>query len=134
MDEKTRGHLTLASQNQHFADRLRFLDPAGISGNNDHAVQYLWSAVISFYSAVHYVNAYLWERGRFAPRNHTEREQYLYADRRLSRTALSYDALRDRGFQARYDPRSRIAADDAQQAMDELHTIAVLVRRELGTN
>jgi hypothetical protein len=134
MDEKTQEHMALAQRNQRFADTLRFLDPATAAQNQEHAVQFLWSVVVSFYGAVHFVNAYMWEHGGFAPRNHSEREQYLYANRKLAPIVMSYEKLQDRGFQARYDPRARISADDAQQALDELHLIAELVNRELGAS
>lgn len=132
MEEKTREHLAVAQRNQRFADMLRFLDSAGDPSYVEQDPGVLWSVVVSFYSAVHYVNAYLWEHSRFAPRNHSAREQYLYADQRLAAIAISYDSLRDRGLLARYDPRARISADDAQRAVDELYSIAELVQRELG--
>lgn len=85
----------------------------------------------AFYSAVHYVNAYLWEKQRFAPPNHPSREQQIYADPKLSRIAVHYDLLKDWALQARYDPLAKITETDAQQAIDDLFQISELIKSEL---
>jgi hypothetical protein len=51
---------------------------------------------------VHYVNAYLWERYRVAPSNHSERNRYIRQDPVLRQCSGAYDRLRDQGFRARY--------------------------------
>jgi hypothetical protein len=132
MEETTREHLALAQRNQRFADRLRFADSNAEHSSLGQSPEILWSVVISFYSAVHYINAYLWEIDRFAPKTHAERTPRVSQDQELTTIAANYKVLSVWGFQARYDPRAHISADDAQQAIDELHAIAELVRRELG--
>ena len=138
MEQKTRNHLAKARRNERFAGVLFlfYLTPGGITPRGqqptpDQPAELLWSVVVAFYSAVHYVNAYLWEKYRFSPPNHAAREQRIYADSTLARIAISYDMLKDWGMQARYDPVAQITDADAQQAIDELHQISDLIKREL---
>jgi hypothetical protein len=101
MEEKTREHLAVAQRNQRFADWLRFTDSNAEPASSGQSPEILWSVVISFYSAVHYINAYLWELDRDAPETHTERTSRVNHDQNLITIAASYKLLRVLGFQAR---------------------------------
>jgi hypothetical protein len=133
MDQRTHNHLANARRNESFATFLlrSYLNSRGQQPPPDQPVELLWCVVVAFYSAVHYVNAYLWEKYHFSPPNHAAREQRIYADPTLARIAVSYDTLKDWGMQARYDPVAQITDADAQHAIDELFQISDLVKREL---
>ena len=90
---------------------------------------YEWVSVIAFYAAVHFVNAYLWEQHRVAPRNHSERGHYVRHDPTLRRCANAYGRLLDTGYKARYVRRYRIAASWAEQLVKvELADVESVVR------
>lgn len=88
MEAQTAAHLRLAVRNREFARQLAADDANVMNGR---------STVVAFYAAVHYVNAYLWEKVRTEPQDHKQRTGYvrdtpvlkrcLFAYRRLSRVA-----------------------------------------------
>ncbi len=62
-----------------------------------------WVVVGAFYSAVHYVNAYLAKTGpRFVPTNHKERNYYVNSVKELKQISRSYHRLSDKAWAARY--------------------------------
>jgi hypothetical protein len=133
MEQRTQSHLATARRNQRFAGFLLHLHltSRGQQPPPDQSAELLWCVVVAFYGAVHYVNAYLWEKYRFSPPNHPAREQRIYGDPTLTRIAVNYDTLKDWALQARYDPVAKISDADAQQAVDDLFQISELVSREL---
>ena len=72
-----------------------------------------------FYSAVHYVNAYLWERYHKVPRDHSERSWGVQQDAGINACLTSYDFLKDAGYKARYDETYRLSEQDARTRPDE---------------
>ena len=85
--------------------------------------------MIAFYAAVHFVKAYLWERHRVAPRNHTERGHHVRHDPGLRRCANAYGRLLDTGYKARYLRRYRITASRAEQLVNvDLANVEAVVR------
>ena len=57
MDQRTREHLDLAERDHKLAQDLLGLAASGTL----RPPPYEWIAVVAFYAALHYVNAYLWE-------------------------------------------------------------------------
>ena len=133
MEQRTRNYLSNAGRNQRFAGSLLFqyIQSSSSQPPIDQPPELLWSVVAAFYSAVHYVNAYLWEIRRHSPSDHSDREWQIDRDPALRTIAESYGLLKDWSLQGRYDPLPRITDADAQQAIDELTLIADLVKREL---
>ena len=111
MDQISQDHVETAEENDRLARSL--LAPAMAEGLPRPPCE--WATVIGFYAAVHYVNAYLWERHGIAPRDHTERAYHVRHDRILRRCALAYARLADAGYKSRYIPRFRIAPARAYQ-------------------
>jgi hypothetical protein len=72
MKPETVEHLATAARNRDVA--LALTDPDAL-GLQPPPLE--WAAVATFYAAVHYANAYLWEGHAFVPRSHRERELEL---------------------------------------------------------
>lgn len=90
-------------------------------------------AVIAFYSAVHYVNAYLWERYRFTPSSHGERSGGVRNDRAIRACRPNYGRLRDAGYYARYDERFALSEQDARELVEtDLRRVEATVLLALG--
>jgi hypothetical protein len=71
VEQRTGEHLETAERNRDLARLL--LAPSMAASLSTHGFRqppYEWVAVIVFYAAVHYVNAYLWERLRLEPNDH----------------------------------------------------------------
>ncbi len=82
-----------------------------------------WAVVAAFYAAVHYVNAYLWERQRYEPHTHEAREN---AVARAVEVRAAYDAyarLRGLAYRARYVPLFQISRPNAQGALVDLDRV-----------
>lgn len=89
--------------------------------------------MILFYSAVHYVNAYLWERYHLTPRNHAERTYGVQRDPAISVCDRNYDTLKAVGFHARYDERYSLSEEDAGTLLDvDLRAVEAMVLKALG--
>jgi hypothetical protein len=63
-----------------------------------------WAVVAGFYAAVHYANAWFWERWQRDPGGHHARSNAVWLSPELRPAAVSYNVLRDLGWQARYEP------------------------------
>jgi hypothetical protein len=96
VDQKTLNHLRVAQRNRDLARAL-------LAQSEIEPEPWEWVAVILFYSAVHYVNAYLWERYYFAPTNHEQRSHGVHNDTALSICSSGYETLKGWGFHARYN-------------------------------
>jgi hypothetical protein len=128
VNDETIDHLRAAEGNRQFA--LSLLAPMA---TQIPARCWEWVGVAAFYSAVHYVNAYLWEHHGVAPSNHSERRRWLAADRTMARVTDQYDLLQVYGFEARYEPTFAASEHMAKDAVDiDLRAIEAAVLRALG--
>lgn len=114
MDQRTREHLDLAERNRDLARAL--LSPA-ISGSLQPS-PYEWIAVIAFYSAVHYVSAYLWERHREVIDEHPRRSARVRTEGILRRCASQYGRLANAGWNARYTRGFQLSRHDAERLVN----------------
>jgi hypothetical protein len=85
-------HLQWAKNNEELAE----------SFNLDDSFEVDWAIVILFYSAVHYVDAYLSSRTRRQP-DHAGREQEIQSDVLLSTMWREYRELKRMSRDARYE-------------------------------
>ena len=81
---------------------------------------------------MHLVNAYLWERQRFEPASHDERQQMVFLVEALQPAYASYGRLRRVAFFARYRSMYRISEDDARAHLHDLDTIESTVSQALS--
>ena len=109
MEQWTRDHLDTAERNRDLA-RLLLTSSSSLGLPVPPSE---WAAVIAFYSAVHFVNAYLWERYRIEPRDHAERNHFVRTDPILRRCLQAYSRLRDEGFRSRYHRAHRLNVQQA---------------------
>ena len=129
VDPRTRQHLDTAARNQDIAREL--LNPALPISLQPRPFE--WIVVLAFYAAVHYVNAYLWERQRYEPRDHGAREGAIARTHDLQSAYGSYMRLRDLSYRARYRSRYRISRADAEVALrSDLDQVERTVRAALG--
>ncbi len=120
MNERTRSFLTAAIRHRATAEFLRQ------SSTDDPAVRE-WVVIAAFYAAVHYINAYLWERLRLEPSNHSERSDMVELFSELRPVVAQYRYLRDSAYSARYDPDWRMSEARVHEPVDDLETIASAV-------
>ena len=97
MEDETIDHLMAAEQNRELTRAL--LAP---TGQRLRPRRGEWTGVIAFYSAVHYVNAFLWEARRFAPKSHQERRGAFNREATLQPLLDNYRVLQAFSFDARY--------------------------------
>ncbi len=112
------------------ADRNRDLTSILVAAKLS-APPYSWAVVVAFYAAVHYVNAYLWEKMRIEPRNHDERSDWLTKIAALKYVDGQYGRLRSLAFSARYDPFYQINRPTAESALLDMHDVEYAVRTAL---
>jgi len=92
-----------------------------------------WVAVIAFYAAVHYVNAYLWEDRRLKPGSHGERRTAVQSDPRTSSCRASYRDLQDAGYRARYVETFTLSHQRAHALLDvHLRRVETTVMQAMG--
>lgn len=126
MDQKTRDHLRVARRNRDLARAL-------LAQSEPAPEPWDWVAVMLFYSAVHYVNAYLWERYHVNPANHGERTFGVHHDSAINACRIGYDRLRDQGFVARYDERASVSEQEARSLLEvDLLAVESTVMQALG--
>jgi hypothetical protein len=100
------------------ADRNRSIAREVLKLEQPQPPPYEWVAVVAFYAAVHYVNAYLWERQRFEPADHEERQQAVNFVVALAPTLGAYSRLRRIAYEARYLPGYRIHRGAARSLLE----------------
>ena len=123
---KTQLHVDLAQTNRDFAHALIQTPPIDRGPAT-------WAIVAAFYSAVHYVNAYLWESGHIEPRNHSERSNSVSNDQYFRAVSARYKLLSRRAYDSRYIPSFTASLVDAQRAMSELAAIEIVaLKNPLG--
>jgi hypothetical protein len=104
LSPRTAAHLRLADENRDLSHRLFALSQPPLR----------WVAVVAFYSAVHYIAAYLWETGPVEVFSHEERDREIDSDRYLQRIAGHYKRLFDISIRARYRPVAKLTGTDVQ--------------------
>ena len=107
MEEGTRQHLTTAVENREFARSLLGDDEVSAAARR-------WAVVVAFYAAVHYVNAYIWERLRIEPANHEDRTTLVTTVTDLRPIQTQYLRLLSVSFDARYARRFRVTHEVAE--------------------
>jgi hypothetical protein len=121
-------HIQTAEQNRVVA--IAHLD------SQAHSVRppaYEWVAVIAFYAAAHYVNAYLWEIRRYEPADHGSRNRLVRGDPALRPCLSRYERLFELGFRARYVPGFRLLEQGARDLIEaDLEEVRRIVRGALG--
>jgi hypothetical protein len=128
MERQTHRHIQTAERNRRIASSLLDTEIASIQSS-----PYEWVAVIAFYAAVHYVNAYLWEARRYAPPDHPNRNHLIDGDPVLRRCRDAYGRLFATGFRSRYVPAFRLPEQDARDLLDvDLEAVRETVRSALG--
>lgn len=97
MDKRTQSHLRTAAANREYALKI-------LADDDAIATELNWAAVAAFYTAMHAVNAYLWEIARLEPANHRDRREIVVGWPALSPIRSSYNALFAFSIRARYEP------------------------------
>jgi hypothetical protein len=128
LDRLTNRHIQTAERNRAVAHA--HLD---IQAQSVQPPAFEWAAVIAFYSAVHYVNGYLWEVRRYAPPDHQSRNILVNGDPVLQACRNAYDELMDSGYRSRYTPGFRLLERHARELVDvDLEAVRRTVREALG--
>ena len=97
-------------------------DVANAFGRSQPSIE--WSAIIAFYGAVHYINAYVWEHLRYEPESQIERLHMLETFQDLKPLIDHYRRLWDYGTRARYIPLFTLPVAILQRLLDiDLATI-----------
>jgi hypothetical protein len=92
-----------------------------------------WALVAGFYSAVHYVNAYVWETHGYDPGSHPNRTALVGAEPALRTASIAYRRLQDWAYRARYDPGFEPTMQIAENAiLRDLEAVRDVARRGLG--
>ena len=126
MDQKTLNHLQVAQRNRDLARAL-------LAQSELEPEPWEWVAVVLFYAAAHYVNAYLWERYHVEPANHGERTYGVRQDSAINACQAAYDRLRVIGFDARYDEQFNLSEQDARVLLQvQLRGVEAAVMQALG--
>jgi hypothetical protein len=108
-------HVKRAEENQAFNDEFDSATQARID----------WKLIVSFYTAMHYVEAYLAKNLNQHVRSHTTRDSYVTRDSGLRKISIEYAHLKFYGYNARYEPPQFSAKDvkDAEGYLAKLKTI-----------
>lgn len=93
-----------------------------------------WAITALFYSALHYIDAYLakYPAGGIHPASHGKREKFLACDNFTQNIYPSYRELRDRSEDARYNLISFSPPFVALLEAQEFQTIRKIIRPYLG--
>src|SRR5581483_200027 len=105
----TQAHLEQAERHRAVAAALQ--DPGQVSGLQPPPLE--WAAVAAFYAAVHYVNAFVFERLGQSPRDHRVRRGLVVRAAELRAVAGAYDTLFDLGWHALHAGVPRYASGGA---------------------
>lgn len=123
MESQTVAHLRVAESNRDLADSLaRQAIVPPVHG---------WIAVIAFYGAVHYVNAYLWELERYGPLSHGERPARVRSTASLRRATFAYRRLSQVAYDMRHDPYAVVSPAIADEALRNLGVVERVLRAAL---
>jgi hypothetical protein len=103
--------LATAERNRQFAER-------SIARANPIPPDLEWAAVAAFYSAVHLVNAYLFELLGLSPGTHEERGGLLARVSDLRRIHAEYEMMRVVAGNARYSPLYTLSEEHLRSLLD----------------
>jgi hypothetical protein len=92
-----------------------------------------WVITITFYSAVHFVNAYLFESSDLQPDSHAARDRLIRNDPILFGIGDEYRSLKNLSQRARYSPLAVFPPHAVQQAFDQLDVIRQTITDGLPT-
>jgi len=128
VDPRTREHLDLAERNRNLAQELLGLAVSGTL----RAPAYEWIAVIAFYSAVHYVDAYFWEILQRSTTSHPQRAAWVKQEKDLRACAGEFQRLWALGTDGRYTRGFVLLRSDAEYLVNiDLKAVETLVMAAL---
>ncbi|MEO8027780.1 MAG: hypothetical protein ABI823_14955 [Bryobacteraceae bacterium] len=113
-------HVQKANANEAFAMSLPL----------DSQVRVDWTLIALFYSAMHYVEAYLAISNTHL-RSHTTRDQYVGRDANLKKIWSQYQDLKFFGYNARYEAPQFTARDVTTNALPQLAMVKAAISRFL---
>jgi hypothetical protein len=114
-------HLSKSQQNEEFADALDISQQIALE----------WAITAKFYSALHFVQAYLVSRSTTnTPVSHGARATAIQRDAMISGAYEDYRELQDLSREARYD-YSSFNPGDLKFAQERLESIKSIVRLHL---
>jgi hypothetical protein len=126
---ETHQHMQQAERHRAVAEALE--NPGRVTGLQPPPFD--WAAVAAFYAAVHYVNAFLFERLGREPGDHRVRRGLVARVPELRYVLGSYDTLFDLGWHARYTAGFRVTQAAARQAVRQyLENVRNAVYQTLG--
>lgn len=126
VDVRAQNHLEAAERHQLIAREFSFNPPGAI---NPPPIE--WVITCVFYSAVHYVTAYFYERDGASPTNHVERSAVMARKSELAPIVDAYNDLSDWSRTARYNALPRLD-HRIQPAFDRLDDIAATIKQVLN--
>ena len=126
MKHGTQEYLERANENRLLAERI-------VADSDSSPGLLRWASVMTFYAALQYVNAYLFEQWDTAPGNHAERENAMLLFKTTLRPVVRrYLTLKAKAGNARYQADSQFSANEIRDLLDnELHAIRVAVLNNL---
>lgn len=126
MHRRTELHLLTARHNRDFAVTL-------VNTYDDAPPSLNWAAVMAFYAAVHYVNAYLWEIAQVEPSSHSERAKLINTWPILDPLIPGYRKLQGYSINARYSPGFQMQPRDVRGLLDtDLVVVAQVIESALS--
>ena len=128
MEPKSETHLAAARRNRDLARAL--IDPTLASLR---PAPWEWVAVIAFYAAVHFINAYLWETARREPSSHPDRLARVRREGPLRQCRRRYLGLQVAAQDARYEPTFALSEQEARVLVEDyLRYVEATVMAALG--
>lgn len=128
MEQKSEAHLQAARRNRDLARAL-----LGPSLADLRPAPWEWVAVIAFYAAVHYVNAYVWEVARVESSSHGERLARIRREPAIRHCRRRYLRLQEFGLLARYEPTFTLSEQEARDLVqDNLRNVEITVMTALN--
>jgi len=109
-------HVRKAEGNEKFAATIKPENQAQID----------WLLVVLFYTALHYIEAYLDKHLNQHVRSHTTRDKYVGKESNLRKIFKPYGHLKYMGYTARYDLVG-FTPKDTQEAQKDLEAIKALL-------
>jgi hypothetical protein len=127
---ETEAYLARAERNRAVARAL--CEPSHALGLHPQPLE--WAAIAAFYAAVHYVNAFVWERFGQSPGDHQARRGFVSRTAPLNQVLRPYDLLMDLGWQARYALIFRPSPQLRQAVYARLDDIRATIYQGLGVS
>jgi hypothetical protein len=108
VDPRTRAYLDLAVEHRELARRLLTLDDPPLR----------WVPIIAFESAVHFIQAAVWERYRVRITSHPQRQREIDSNQSLLAIAENYRRLYDISQRLHQHPAYRVERIDFSELLD----------------